>query len=371
MASGYFCPSPLKRLDRSVYYLVSDASGTSPKEKDGTNMNKLLVKSILIASMAFSAGIGSAHASQDPVDKTNQQIPSAAVSTEQEAATLATAKPALVPGDFFYFIKAIYESIRLAIASGEIEEAKLLSGYAHERLAEANALLAAGKEDAAAQTLQLSLETQQLALEKVSAKSETKKAAEAIQPATVNTVEKEDADSEAAAEAAAAVKAATKAEATEEAAEAVKANMKQNIVALTAALEKVGNPKAQLALLRNIEKSFEHMEKKLAKSEQKPAKEPAKAEETIGETVPEAAQVTSAVTAASITTSAAVVIETEQELKAKSLKVKENETDTDAEHPKQQMKQQPKEKNENHANGKEKAPGQLKEKENGNDRGKQ
>ncbi len=49
----------------------------------------------------------------------------------------------------------------------------------------------------------------------------------------------------------------------------VKTDLQHNILALASALEKVGNPKAQLALMKNIEKSFTHLDKKLSKIESK------------------------------------------------------------------------------------------------------
>ncbi len=77
-----------------------------------------------------------------------------------------TETPDLLPGDFFYFVKTMYENIRLALTVNDVKEARLLTAFAQERLEEANALLAQGKSKEANLSLQKSLETQQSAVQK-------------------------------------------------------------------------------------------------------------------------------------------------------------------------------------------------------------
>lgn len=200
--------------------------------------------------LAFGVGTGSAFASEEA-----NPAPSPTVTTElstEVAISESTEKtPSLLPGDFFYFIKVVYEKIQLSITTDDVKEAKLLAGFAQERLSEAAALHAQGDTEKSEQVLQKSFENQQLAIELVDSKADE---------------DNEEKDLEQAVE--------------------VKSDLQHNIIALTAALEKVKNPQAQQSLLKNIIKSFGHLEKKLAKLESKAQVEQASETSTDQETAP-------------------------------------------------------------------------------------
>ena len=193
-----------------------------------------------------------------------------------------TETPDLLPGDFFYFVKTMYENIRLALTVNDVKEARLLTAFAQERLEEANALLAQGKTKEANLSLQKSLETQQSAVQKtdqatgISTTVKTTQAAteaeastqqetattNAAIPSSEQTADPEQTETED-------VTTPVKELKNPEQVLKVKTDLQHNILALASALEKVGNPKAQLALMKNIEKSFTHLDKKLSKIESK------------------------------------------------------------------------------------------------------
>jgi hypothetical protein len=160
-------------------------------------------------------------------------------------------EPGLIPGDFFYFAKVLTEKIQLALTFNDVEKAKLLSEFANERIAEANALFEAGETERALETLNESLENQELALEYT----------EDVSPLEVNTSDEtgippteDDADNESE-------------EATERR-EELETQFSKNMAALLMAMEKVKNPTAKAALAKNVEKAYARMEKKLGKMQE-------------------------------------------------------------------------------------------------------
>ncbi|PAE31470.1 hypothetical protein CHI06_27840 [Bacillus sp. 7884-1] len=144
--------------------------------------------------------------------------------------------PSLLPGDFFYFSKILIEKIRLALTIDDIKEAKLIADYATERLEEAEALFVDGNEEAALETMKKAIENMESADDQVTAVDDG---------ASDEIVEenKEIGD--------------------------VKEVLSQNIIALTAAMEKVKNPVAKAALQKNIEKRYAKVSKKMEKWEKK------------------------------------------------------------------------------------------------------
>lgn len=160
-----------------------------------------IAKCTVISMLALSIGTGSAWA-----DDTESQV--AVTANAESTSTTETEQETttLVSGDLFYFVKTIYERIQLAFASNDMKEAILLAQFAQERLIESAILLEEGQADETAVTT-----------------TTDEKPAEA-QPA-----------------------------------------LQHNIVALAAALDKVNNPQAKRSLLKNITKSFDHLEKKLTK----------------------------------------------------------------------------------------------------------
>lgn len=238
--------------------------------------NNLLAKSAMLSILVFSTGTGSVLASE--ITTTTTPSPnSTSVSVTQNTSTISqagttlndseTETPDLLPGDFFYFVKTMYENIRLALTVNDVKEARLLTAFAQERLEEANALLAKGKSNEASLSLQKSLETQQSAVQKtdqatgmsISVKTTL---AETTIPSSEQTADPEPTETED-------VTTPVKELKNPEQVLKVKTDLQHNILALASALEKVGNPKAQLALMKNIEKSFTHLDKKLSKIESK------------------------------------------------------------------------------------------------------
>ena len=147
--------------------------------------------------------------------------------------------PSLLPGDFFYFTKILMEKIHLALTSDDVKEAKLVAEFATERLAEAEALFAEGNEQAALETMKTAIENIENADEQVSIIDH-----EAVEEVVEDETELGE----------------------------VKEVLSQNIIALTAAMEKVKNPVAKAALKKNIEKSNTKLAKKMEKWEKKQKK---------------------------------------------------------------------------------------------------
>ncbi|KQX68376.1 hypothetical protein ASD40_24415 [Paenibacillus sp. Root444D2] len=245
----------------------------------------LLAKSFMISILVFSVGTGSVLASEITTTTPSSSPASVSVtqnttSSSQVAATLNESKtetPDLLPGDFFYFVKTMYENIRLALTVNDVKEARLLTAFAQDRLQEANALLAQGKTKEANLSLQKSLETQQSAVQKTDQASGISTTVKTTQVETIAQAAAKDEDST---QKETATTAAEQTEAEDvinpvkevknpEQVLKVKADLQHNIVALSSALEKVGNPNAQLALMKNIEKAFAHLDKKLSKIEKK------------------------------------------------------------------------------------------------------
>jgi hypothetical protein len=183
--------------------------------------------------------------------------------------------PKLVPGDFFYFAKLAIEKIKLILTTNDVKEAALVATFASERLAEAESLFKEGKEDLAVKTIQEALEGMKVADnvveeekdatkvegEKVVTEDQTKTEGDVVTAPTENKTTDTVAPIE------------DEPTTDEEAVEEVKEILSQNIIALTAAMEKVKNPVAKAALQRNIEKSYAKLEKKLAKIEARLAKD--------------------------------------------------------------------------------------------------
>ncbi|MGG1552276.1 DUF5667 domain-containing protein [Paenibacillus ferrarius] len=240
----------------------------------------LLTKSAMLSILVFSIGTSSVFASEMSTP-TPSSTPASVSATQNTTETTTS----LLPGDFFYFVKTMYENIRLALTVNDVKEARLLAAFAQERLAEANALLAKGKTDEASLSLQKALEIQQNAIqktEKASGLTTTETIAPAAtatprpslnaEAATTTTIttspgseQTEDPEQTETEE----VNVSEKEVKNPEKVLKVKTDLQHNILALSSALEKVGNPKAQAALMKNIEKSFAHLDKKLSKIEKK------------------------------------------------------------------------------------------------------
>lgn len=256
----------------------------------------ILAKSAMLSVLVFSAGTSTVLASEitttQSSNPTSVSVTQNSTASSQTGTTLKeseTETPDLLPGDFFYFVKKMYENIRFALTVNDVKEARLLTAFAQERLEEANALLAQGKTKEATLSLQKSLETQESAVlktDQASGMSTTVKTTLA-ETKTLAATTKVEVSTQKETATTTAAKPGSEQTADPEQTEAedvinpvkevknpekvlkVKADLQHNILALTSALEKVGNPKAQLALMKNIEKSFNHLDKKLSKIESK------------------------------------------------------------------------------------------------------
>lgn len=169
--------------------------------------------------------------------------------------------PSLLPGDFFYFAKQALEKIQLILTFDDVKEAKLLADFATERLAEAEALFLEGKEEEALEMLKAALDNLSVAEETVNPDEDTE-IEEIVIDSEESTNESDDSNQEV-------IENDEDAKETEE----VEKQISQNIIALTAAMEKVKNPVAKAALQKNIEKSYAKLAKKMAKLDKEKSKE--------------------------------------------------------------------------------------------------
>ena len=274
-------------------------------------ITNLITTSVMASALIFSYG-GSAFANEDTTGtaltaETNTEIVSN-VTTEgaqegttniEEATTKATATitsdtitvetgeqieeaPALVPGDFFYFVKTFMEKIRLAVTLDDYKEAQLLAEFATERIAEANALIAQGKTEEAAKLLQEAIATQETAsevLDQTKEEATNDVAQEDAEKVTEEATEEDTNETTATTEDTVEVEESV----ADEEVVAVESKIGNNIVALLAAVEKIDNPRAQEALMKNIEKSFAKLSKKIQKLEEKNGTEDVTTEEVATE----------------------------------------------------------------------------------------
>ncbi|MGG3914563.1 DUF5667 domain-containing protein [Rossellomorea vietnamensis] len=196
----------------------------------------------------------------------------------------ASEAPSLLPGDFFYFAKLAIEKIQLAFTMDDAKEAKLLAGYAAERLAEVEELFKDDKQEEAIEALNKAIEMMQESENQWSDDEFEKDSTdgESVEADSDNKAEskvEEDSDNTTSED-------ALKDEATsndgkgEENTDdtAMEEIMAQNILSLKANMEKVKNPKAKAALLENIEKSYLKLAEKLDRLEKNEAQKAEKSE---------------------------------------------------------------------------------------------
>lgn len=236
---------------------------------------------------------------------------------EENVEAVEALKPSLLPGDFFYFTKMVLEKIKLSLTFDDVKEAELLSKFATERMAEAEALLAEGKEDLAIEAIKKAMKDMEVvgdlvddensagktsedskvgATEEVkpdgAAEGTTNSTTEEVKPdgvaeGTTNSTTKEVKPDGAVEGTTNATTEEVKPDGAAEGAtngttdeletdkttlDEIEKSMRYNIIALTAALEKVKNPVAKAALERNIVKTYEKIAKQLEKLEKKVAK---------------------------------------------------------------------------------------------------
>jgi hypothetical protein len=226
-----------------------------------------------------------------PNVNSNETVQTESKDLDTATANVTAEKPSLLPGDFFYFVKVTIEKIKLALTLDDKEEAKLLAEFSAERLAEAEALLADGKEKEAIELIQKSAshltnaediidenksDDSSKENEEISQEDSNKQTDETANKQTdENTEESADLDEK---------------EASIEPFDEVEDLLSQNIIALKHAMEKVKNPKAKAALQKNIDKSYAKLAKKIEKIEKKYAdKEKTKAKKSSAEETQSAA----------------------------------------------------------------------------------
>ena len=187
---------------------------------------------------------------------------------EDTAVDTDVESPSLIPGDFFYFIKILLENIQLALTFDNVKEAELLASFAEERIKEVEVLLANGEEDLAHEVLLKAIEQQELALakyEQTEQKTEETPAEDQVETVENDTIEETDEISTIEDENKDTNEEDQEKDNVEPTRAALEAKFSANILALTAALEKIENPKAKEVLQRNITKAQEKLEKKIDK----------------------------------------------------------------------------------------------------------
>jgi hypothetical protein len=222
---------------------------------------------LLVAGTAFSATNVLAEEPMAPIE-VDLQIEGQAESNElANKNDQILESPSLVPGDFFYFTKILLEKIQLALTVDDIKEARLIAEYAAERLAEAEVLFAEGDEEAALETMTSAIEYMENAddvvLEPTTEEPSEEQTDVIYEELEVEVIDNDDASSK---------------EETVVEEDEIEALVSQNIIALTAALDKVKNPKAKAALQKNIDKSYTKLAKKIEKQIKKEEKQTKKEE---------------------------------------------------------------------------------------------
>jgi hypothetical protein len=239
----------------------------------------LVVKGVLTSSLIISMGAGTVLAEEvgtNPAAETStvmEGTPTTEVNNATDATTEEVVKveapqkdvnieeeseaPSLIPGDFFYFVKLMLEKIRLAVTVDDYKEAGLLAEFAGERIAEAKKLIVEGEKEEAEKSLQEAITTQELASQTLPVVEVT--AVEGTESAV--TTEDQNIEGE----------------------QEVQSKLANNVDSLLLVLEKIENPKAQKAIMKNIEKSFKKLDKKFAKLEEAEAKFAEKMTEVEGE----------------------------------------------------------------------------------------
>jgi hypothetical protein len=174
--------------------------------------------------------------------------------------------PSLVPGDFFYFVKIMIEKVRLAVTLNDHKEAQLLAQFTSERIDEANALLLEGKTEEATELLQKAIEIQEEAEELTDGVTVTTGDGTEV---TVKLKDLDGQDEPVTTEEDTQLEDDVQEKDDDEEITELRGKLANNIDALLLALSKVENPKAQAALMKNIQKSFAKLDSKIAKLEDK------------------------------------------------------------------------------------------------------
>jgi hypothetical protein len=214
-------------------------------------MKKKIVAGSLTVLLTLS-GLNTMYANEDASTVTTHiQSSETGVNVEE------LEEPALIPGDFFCFVKTMVENIQVALTFNDLEKAKLLAEIAQERIKESNSLIVKGETELAEELLQQALLQQEAALDV------TENGNDSTTESTTDTANSETDTTNGSNE----NNAEIGTDAIPEIDEDLKAKLTQNIEKLLAVMEKIENPKAQETLAKNIAKSFEKLEKRIGKLE--------------------------------------------------------------------------------------------------------
>ena len=217
------------------------------------------------SNLSNAATESNVRADESPNEASNQEdtAPASSLAEMEDVEDGQMNEPGLVPGDFFYFVETIAEKVQIAMTFDDTEKAELISRFANERIAEANALFESGNTEEAIVLLNEALENQELALDYVTVEEvdgtitttgtstpDDYVPLEGMDDETEEEYENGDASDH---------------DSVQEVRDELQTQFSQNITALLLAMEKVDNPKAKEALAKNVEKAYARMEKKLGK----------------------------------------------------------------------------------------------------------
>lgn len=233
------------------------------------NHLKKITKASLALVLASSITFSSIAFAEEAVTETTNSYETADLQELQtQLETTQEEVPSVIPGDFFYFAKIAFEKIKLAFTFDNAKEAELMATYASERLAEAAALYGEGKEAEALEVIQAAIEyieSSQAVIDEDGGTADTD--TEESDTTTDGTTDEEvteetNPDGETP---------VVEEENNDEQGEfaEIENTLRHNIIALTAAMEHVGNDKARASLQKNIDKTYAKIAKKLAKLEKK------------------------------------------------------------------------------------------------------
>lgn len=255
-------------------------------QKELNKMVKGALALVLAGTFTFSATRAFAEETTSQTDQfqtvdLQTSVDTEANSVNQNADTKEA--PSLLPGDFFYFAKIALEKIKLALSLDKVKDAQLLTDYASERLAEAQALFDSGDQKTAIEMINQAMEDMNNAEKIVELQKQSEQvsdqANEDSQEAESETSNSDEANKDD--EQISTDQKNDETQVTEDHdVNKVDATQSQNIVALTAAMEKVKNPVAKEALQKNINKSYAKLARKLDKLKAREAKHKNKHSET-------------------------------------------------------------------------------------------
>jgi hypothetical protein len=182
------------KTNQKIIFGVSEMDKVkNPKELKKIAKGALAL--VLAGSFAFAGTNAFAAENEQTTNQTAAQQTTAPTTDPSSVSTEQQETPSLLPGDFFYFAKTLFEKIQLALTFDDTKEAKLLASQASERIAEAQALCESGNQEKALDTLKSALENVGSA-EKIVADTEEEQAKDSTETTTETNVDSKELDSE-------------------------------------------------------------------------------------------------------------------------------------------------------------------------------